>query len=75
MDEWVVNSDWVNQNESDFLMTLFESPEVFWYKENGDIIAVNIKTTNIERKQVLNDLVINYTLTFETSMKDRKQNG
>lgn len=74
-DVWTINSDWVNQTESDFLMTLFESPEVFWYKENGTIVAINITSRDIERKQILNDQVINYTLTFETSIKDMKQNG
>lgn len=73
-EEWEINSDWVDQTTSDFLMTLFESPEVYWFK-NGVAIAINFTDTTIERKQTINDQIINYTATFVVSMKDNKQRG
>ena len=68
-------SDWVNQSTSDYLMELFESPEVYWIKEDGTTIAIDITNTTVERKQVINDQVINYTLEFVVAQKDMKQKG
>lgn len=74
-DTFTINSNWVNQSTSDFLMTLFESPEVYWFKENGDVVAINLQINNVERKQIINDQLLNYTLSFELSNKDKKQLG
>jgi len=74
-DVFTINSDWVNQETSDFLMTLIESPEVYWFKENGDVVGINLTVSNIERKQTINDQLVNYTLTFELSNKDKQQIG
>lgn len=72
---YTITSDWVNQNTSDYLMELFESPEVYWIKENGTTVAINITDTSVERKQTINDQIINYTLTFELSNKSNTQRG
>lgn len=74
-DVYIINSDWVNQTTSDFLMTLIESPEVYWFKENGDVVGINLTVSSIERKQTINDQLVNYTLTFELSNKDKQQIG
>lgn len=71
----IVNSDWVNQITSDYLMELFESPEVYWVKEDGTTIAINITTTTFERKQTINDQIINYTLEFELAVRSNTQRG
>lgn len=72
---YTVNSDWVNQSTSDFLMELFESPIVYWINEDGLTQAVNITSNSTERKQTINDQIINYTLTFELSNKNMSQRG
>ena len=72
---FTITSNWVNQTQSDFLMTLFESPEVYWFKEDGTVLAINITNTSVERKQVINDLIINYTINFELANKNNKQLG
>lgn len=74
-DVYVINSDWVTQTTSDYLMELFESPEVFWIKEDGTTIAITITDQSVERKQTINDQIINYTLTFELSNKSNTQRG
>jgi len=74
-ENWMINSDWVNQETSDFLMELFESPEVYWIKEDGVSLAIHIEVSNIERKQTINDQIINYELMFELAQKDMKQKG
>jgi len=73
--QFTLNSDWVNQSTSDYLMELFESPEAYWTKPDGTILAVNITVQSIERKQVINDQLINYVLTFELSQKSSSQRG
>lgn len=74
-ENWTVISDWVNQSTSDFLMTLMESPEAYWIMEDGTTIAISLTITNTERKQTINDMVINYTLQFEVSNKNNTQRG
>ena len=68
-----ITSDWVKQSESDYLMDLFESPEVYWITEDGTTIAINITSNAIEHKKTINDQIINYTLTFELSFKNNYQ--
>jgi hypothetical protein len=72
-DVYSINSNWINQKTSNYLMELFESPEVYWMKEDGKIIAINLTIGDIERKQTINDQIINYTLTFELSNKNASQ--
>ena len=72
---YTVISDWVNQSTSNYLMELMESPEVYWVKEDGVTVAINITSNATERKQTINDQVINYTLTFELSNKNMVQRG
>jgi hypothetical protein len=72
---WTITSDWVDQSTSDFLMTLMESPEVYWIKEDGTTIAVSLTIQGTERKQTINDMIINYTITFEVSNKNMAQRG
>jgi hypothetical protein len=72
---YTITSDWINQNQSNYLMELFESPEVYWINEDGITVAVNITTNQVERKQVINDQLINYQLTFELSNKNNQQRG
>lgn len=70
---FTITSNWVDQVQSNFLMELFESPEVYWINENGLTQAINLTINNIERKQTRNEQIINYTLTFVLANKDPKQ--
>lgn len=70
-----ITSDWVNQSQSDFLMELFQSPEVYWINEEGITVAINITSNSIEKKKIINDQLINYELTFELSNKNNNQRG
>lgn len=74
-DVFTITSNWVNQLTSDWLMELIGSPEVYWVKENGEVLAINLTVNNIERKKSINDQIINYTLSFELSTKNNQQNG
>ena len=70
-----ITSDWINQSQSDYLMELFESPEVYWINESGVTVAINILDTAVENKKIINDQLINYELTFELSNKNNNQRG
>lgn len=70
-----ITSDWINQSQSNYLMELFESPEVYWINEDGVGLAINITDTTVERKKTINDGVINYNITFELSNKSNNQRG
>lgn len=83
-DIWTLNSDWVNQDTSNYLMELFESPEVYLVTINPEteelgrtygVEAINVTVQNIEKKQIINDQIINYVLTFEKSNKNSSQRG
>jgi hypothetical protein len=74
-DVFTITSDWVNQLTSDFLMELFESPEVYYTDENGLTTAIIITTNSVEKKKTINDQIINYTLQFELSYKNNQQKG
>jgi hypothetical protein len=74
-DVFTITSDWVNQLTSDFLMELFESPEVYYIDESGLTTAINITTNSVEKKKTINDQIINYTVQFELSYKNNQQRG
>lgn len=68
-DRYVVTTDWLDQNHSNYFMQLLESPCV-WAKIDGNWLAVNLLDAGVERKQTKNDLIINYTIEFELSVKN-----
>lgn len=74
-EEFKITSDWINQTQSDYLMELFESPEVYWINEDGVCVAINITSSGVEKKKVINDQLINYDLTFQLSNKNNSQRG
>jgi hypothetical protein len=75
VERFTINSDWMTQEESDLMMILAESPEVYWIKENGLAFAISLTVSDVERKQTINTQIVNYTMTFELSNKNNKQRG
>ena len=73
--QFKITSDWINQSQSDYLMELFESPEVYWINEEGITLAINITNNQVEKKKIINEQLINYDLTFELSNKSNNQRG
>lgn len=72
-EEFTINSNWLDQSTSDFIMELFESPEVYWKKSVDVYVAINIMDIRVEKKKIVNDQLINYTVMFELSVKNNKQ--
>jgi len=75
VERYTINSDWMDQKTSDLMIILAESPEVYWIKEDGLTVAINLTVSDVERKQTINDQIVNYTMTFELSNKNNKQRG
>jgi hypothetical protein len=65
-----VTTDWLTDKDKDILMELFKSREVFLI-ENNELISINILNTNIENKNIINDMLYNFEVEFEYSKKNR----
>lgn len=74
-----VTSDWVTTETADFLQELISSPNVYWVdtdrSTDRNVLAINILDTQYERKQTINDQVINVTVEFELASKNRTFKG
>lgn len=67
-----INSDWIDDYESDWLRELLSSPIIFWEKE-GELIAINVTDVSYIAKKGLTDMTFNLTVTFETSYTNQMQ--
>jgi hypothetical protein len=67
-----INSDWIDDYESEWLRELLSSPIIFWEKD-GSLIAINITDVSYIAKKALTDMTFNLTVTFETSYTNQMQ--
>jgi hypothetical protein len=67
-----INSDWIDDYESEWLRELLSSPIIFWEKD-GSLIAINITDVSYIAKKALTDMTFNLTITFETSYTNQMQ--
>ena len=74
-DTFTITSNWVSQDVGDLMLTVVDSPEVYWVQSDGTTVAISLTVNNIERKQVINDQLINYTFSFNLANKNKKQLG
>jgi hypothetical protein len=68
---FTLNSNFITESEADWLKELIGSPYVWMY--DGTLKAVNIRTSEYERKYHVNDKVFNLTLEVEVSAMDKSQ--
>jgi hypothetical protein len=68
---FTLNSNFITEGEADWLKELIGSPYVWMY--DGTLKAVNIRTSEYERKYHVNDKVFNLTLEVEVSAMDKSQ--
>ena len=68
-------SDWITEEESNWLLELMSSPEI--YLQNGDeLIAVaKIKATNYTKKKVVRDKLFKIDVELELGYDDYRQRG
>jgi hypothetical protein len=68
---FTLNSNFITEAEADWLKELIGSPYVWMY--DGTLKAVNIRTSEYERKYHVNDKVFNLILEVEVSAMDKSQ--
>ncbi len=73
-DTLTLNSDWITEDESEWLEQLIVSPEVY-LDINNELIAVNITNGSYEKKKTVNDKIFNLTIEVEYSQKRFTQRG
>tara|TARA_R110002096_G_scaffold390091_1_gene584512 strand:- start:3669 stop:4943 length:1275 start_codon:yes stop_codon:yes gene_type:complete len=69
-----VNTNYLTEGESDWMESLFTSPEV--YQELGnELIAVSINGKSIKKQTSLNDKLMQYSFDLEYAIKNMRQRG
>ncbi len=68
-DSVVVNTNWVNDEESAWLKELFTTLDAFEITADGDAIPIIIKNTNEEVKQRVNDKLYKYEISYDYAFK------
>lgn len=67
-----INSDWLTDEESEWLRELLSSPIIFW-QQGDNLIAINITDVNYIAKKGLTDMTFNLVVNFETSYTNQMQ--
>jgi len=62
-EEWTINTDYLSDDEALFIKELVESPEVY-YLDGTKMLPIIITTDTYDFKSILNNLLIQYTITF-----------
>jgi hypothetical protein len=70
-----INSDYLTEEESEWMEDLATSPSAYIEKEGGEFIAVNLDARKIQRQTSLNDKLMQYTFELSYSIKNRRQRG
>ncbi len=71
----ICNTDWVTQEESDWLQELFTSNEVYILNLDGSYLPVILTVDTPETKKRVNDIIFNYTITFRYAYDLNIQTG
>ena len=61
---WSINSNWITEDESEWLSSLLESREVYHMK-NSEIYPIQIMDKSYQVKTVLRDQLFNITIQFK----------
>jgi len=60
---WMVNTDWITDEQALFIRELIESPEVYWIKDDK-LYPIDIIDDRYDFKSSLNDYQVQYTINF-----------
>lgn len=73
-DEWTLRTDWLNDEETNRLTELVESPQLFLiYDSSFNMFAVNTAITNYEKKTVKKGELIQFELSLKFSNNNYRQ--
>ena len=71
-ENWMVNTDWITDDQALFIRELIESPEVYWIRD-GKLYPIIILDDRYDFKSSLNDMQVQYTINFAMAF-DRLSN-
>lgn len=71
----VVTTDWLTNQENNFIQNLFTSPSIYYIDSQYNLIPLILQSSDFELKKLVNDDIVNYTLEFQTAHKKYGQNG
>lgn len=74
MDKYTINSDWLTDEESEWLEQLITSPLV-WWERDSQLIPINITATSYESKKAVTDMTFNLVVDFELTYTNQMQRG
>lgn len=72
-DSFVFKSDWITEDEHEWLQELITSPEIYLDDPTHGLIAVTCTVNNIDTKTVLNDKLFNLSIDLEYSFDRYRQ--
>ena len=68
-------SDWISEAESNWLLELFSSPEIYLQSGNELIAVAKIKATNYVKKKVVRDKLFKIDVELELGYDNYRQRG
>ena len=74
-EQYQVFSDWITEDESEWLRDLYDSPEVYWERSDSEIVAINVQERDYKVKTRVNDRLFNVDLSFELATDNIRQKG
>jgi len=68
-----VTSNWISEEQSALIDEMIASPIVFHLDEDGNLLPIDITTTNYKEKKRITDKLFNYKIEFEYTFLDPQQ--
>ena len=75
MEKVTINSNYLTEEESEWMEDLVTSPNIYIENDSNEFIAANLNQRNIVKKTSLNDKLMQYTFELSYSIKNRRQRG
>lgn len=72
---FTIESDYVNETTGQQIIDMLQSPEVYHLTEDGQLRAINIKTSSLREKTRSRDKLISYKINFTNSFVNTVQRG
>lgn len=70
-----LNSNWITEAQSTWLLDLFTSPDIKYEDANGNVYSVQLTDKDYEVKKKVNDKLIMITVNLELTYEDIRQRG
>lgn len=64
-ESWSIQSNWITEAESEWLVNLIQSREVYEIKSDGNLYPIQILDTSYQVKQSIRDMIFNLTIQFK----------